>query len=178
MKHRLILLLACLRLAPALHASGPVPSFVWQGRNIIVSQIERADETRVRLPDGTLIPLSAVPPLLRAGIAPPAPGTLLKNLRVLQILDEGLLMIPEPVRTQTFDAIFLRLDRAPDRKNGIQPEQVMTCYAVRDGSFTYIARGGAEKTVEAWKWVPTPPPVPPPALIPGSRLTGSALDRK
>ena len=181
-----------LTLASALHAAEPQPSFVWQGRTVAVSALERVDATSARLPDGTTIPIAAVPPLLRAAIPPRPPGTLFTNLRVLQILSDGLLMIPQTVvrsdwskldkrwiRTeQNFDPIFLRLDHVPDRKNGIQPDQSMTCYAVRDGQYTYIATTGAEKTVESWQWVPSPPAQPKPAILPGGKLTGSALDRK
>jgi hypothetical protein len=146
------LLILC-ALTCTLHAAEPPPSFVWQGKTISLSHLVKVDETRVRLADGTMIPISAVPPLLRSRLGPvPPAGSLLTGIRVVQILKDGLLMMPQNTDTP----IFLRLPEAPDRKNGIQPDQTMTCYAVSDGLYTYITRDGAEKTINAWLWTGRP----------------------
>lgn len=174
MKHAI--LLSICTLVVALHAAEPPASFVWQGRTIPVAQLEKVDATRARLPDGTVIPISAVPPLLRSGIAPvPPPGRLFPSLRVIQILSHGLLMSPGPDQ----EPILLRLPEAPDRKTGLQPDQTTSCYATTDGQYTYVTTTGAEKTVDAYKWTGRPQAAPPPPqLLPGSKITGSSLDRK
>lgn len=159
-------------------AAEPQPSFVWQGRKIIIADLEKVDEVRAKLADGTIIPLSAVPPLLRAGIAPiPPTGTLIAQ-KVLQILPDGLLLSKDAFVTRTstviYDPVFLR------GYPGVATlDRTLACYAEPEGQYTYTTLRGEVKTVDAWKWTGWPQARPsPPPLLPGSKITGSSLDRK
>lgn len=164
------LLIICLALAHALHAAPP-PSFVWQGKTIFVESLEMVDETRARLPNGTVIPISAVPPLLRAGIAPvPPPGELISH-RVFQILPDGLLL------NAGFDGakihpVFLR--GCPEK---VALDRDVTCYVAPDGKYAYTTLRGEEMNVPAYRWTGWPIARPKQeSALPGG-LKGSALGR-
>jgi len=154
--------------------AAPEPSFVWQGKTIFAWQVKRVDETRVRLPDGAVIPLTSVPPLLRGAI-PANAGHAIAN-EVLQVLPDGLLL---KVSTRYAGAgaaweelrepIFLR---GYPEAGKVVDGSFIRCRSEPDGRYTYTAVTGAARTVAAYRWTGD-------FVEPVKASTfGSALDRR
>jgi hypothetical protein len=180
MKIRIVTL--CTALATALHAAPPA-SFVWHGKTVVLAETERLNDGQIRLRDGSIVPVSAVPVILRHAIPARPAGREISN-RVLQVLPDGLLLAVtvthiEPYGTvweKTYDPVFLR--GHPEQEKLVDGSLVH-CLAADDGRYTYTAVNGAARTVAALRWVGEyRPPEKPSAFGTGSRITGSALDRK